>query len=349
MRSRSHGSVVLVLVLVGLGLGSSDPARADCPNRPADRAIFSAAGPLSQAGGQIVRFVGDAGEVVVQEAGEAGALLGFSRDGTVAVSLRAVAVPSVGVAPCAHTHVWMVLHDLGARTSRRLARLAGGVPANVRFSPTGRYVAVAIGDGEGASRLHLFDLVTSRRTWVIDGVEATWIDEDRFVLRDRVGRLSLHRRDDGERVMVVAPPTRQVRPYDAGADDTGFFATTGRGRELRFARVHLEGSRARIETRGGVLVSRPDLVSNDGRRGATMSDEGIEIRDLETGDLLITISGRPMYRGAMLSPDGATVIAISDDAVEVLAIDGSAYSSWGTPAPASEVVEPASPASSNPL
>jgi hypothetical protein len=80
-----------------------------------------------------------------------------------------------------------------------------------------------------------------------------------------------------------------------------------------------------------------------------MSDEGIEIRDLETGDLLITISGRPMYRGAMLSPDGATVIAISDDAVEVLAIDGSAYSSWGTPAPASVVVEPASPASSNPL
>jgi len=321
---------------------SSRPAEA-CPETPAPAptAAFSIAGEIVQSGASIVRFSADTATTLVDDERVAGALVGFSPDGRWVIALSAVRVGGEDVPPCARTHTWVRLYDLTTDGSRRIARLRGGRPTSVSLSPTGRYVTVGVSDGE-ASRLHLFDLETGRRKWVTEAVEATWLDEAQLVLRDRRGRLSLHRRMDGERVRVLSPPARRMRPFAEGADGTGFWATTGRGPSLRFVRVRFEGARVRVDERGS-LSSRPLAISAEGARGAFESDDVVEVRDLASGELVATIRGRPVYRRVALSADGAVAITIGDGNAERVSIDGSASTSWGTAEPPSEVLLPEPP------
>jgi dipeptidyl aminopeptidase/acylaminoacyl peptidase len=300
---------------------------------------FTAWGPVAQAGGAVVRFVDETGSVVVRDEHVEGALAAFSPDGQTLVSVSPVRLGS-DAGPCEPTHVWVRVHDLTGPTSRRIARLRGGRPTNVRFSPTGRYVAVGTANDEGETRMHLFDLESGYRKWVATAVDVTWLDEAQVVLRERHGRLSLNRVEDAERVRVLAPPARRLIPYPEGADGTGFFATVGRRRDLRFARARLVGERLRIEERRFELPSRPVAISADAKRGALRVDDTVEIRDLESGAVLATVSGRPAYEAVALSADGRLLALVSGDAVEIVALDESAWISWGEADPPSELVVP---------
>ncbi len=300
---------------------------------------FSASGPVAQSGADVVRFVDETGSVVVHDEHVQRARAAFSPDGQTLISLSPVRVGDEA-GPCDKTHVWVWIHDLTGPSSRRIARLRGGHPTTLRFSPTGRYVVVGTADDAGDGRLSLFDLESGRRKWVAGGVDATWLDEESLVLRERHGRLTVNRVEDGERVRVLAPPARRMLPYEAGASPTGFFATLGRRHDLRFARVNLEGDRVRIAERRFELPGRPVAISEDGKRGALRVDDTIEIRDLESGAVLGTITERGPYAGVAMSPDGAMIALVSEGAVELLKLDETEWISWGDAEPASELVVP---------
>jgi len=269
-----------------------------CPEAapPPLRAVFTADGAVARSGDAIVDFRGDS--PVTTHAGLGRSSVAVSPDGNQLVTATAVHVPADGVPPCTPTHLWVRIGaiggDQGSAEGQRIARLQGETVGAIRFSSSGRFVALAVHGGRrddeslGADRVHIFDLRSRRRRFVLEGTEVTFLDDRHFVLRDGRSRLALHGTSDGERVRVLAPPARRLRPFAEGANGDGFFATARMEGVTRFVRARLVRGQLRLEPIGPALTERPRSISDDGTRGASISEGRAIVRDLTSGDDLVS-------------------------------------------------------------
>ncbi len=328
----TRGGMLAGAVLAALAVLAMPAGALACPEAapPPLHAVFTPDGAVARSGDAIVDFRGDA--PVTTHPGLGRARAAVSPDGSLVVTATAVHVPAEGIAPCTNTHLWVRLGDIQGTELRRIARLRGGTLRSIRFSPSGRFVALAVhgapeerrgGETQSPDRIHIFDLRSLRRRFVLDGADVTFLDDRHFVLRDTRSRLALYRTSDGERVRVLAPPARRLRPFAEGASGEGFFATARMEGVTRFVHAHLVRGQLRLEPIGPALTERPRSISDDGTRGAWLSEGRAVIRDLTTGDDLAsfeTDTDEPA-RGVTIAPDGHAVVVMTESGADVHSVD----------------------------